>query len=115
MLGSYRQLFKLLEGNQPLQVFYTPPPMTLAPQAIGHTSQTCLKVSRRLICRRASIFAGGLAPLIAVWLYTRFDTGYAVSWYVLASAALTILAVGTYHETRHRDLAADHAVDRATR
>jgi metabolite-proton symporter len=59
----------------------------------------------------ASILAGGLAPLVAVWLYTRFDSGYAVAWYVAASAALTILAVGTYGETRHRDLGADHAVD----
>jgi MFS family permease len=58
----------------------------------------------------ASILAGGLAPLVAVALYTRFDSGYAVAWYVAASAALTILAVGTYGETRHRDLAADHAV-----
>jgi metabolite-proton symporter len=58
----------------------------------------------------ASIFAGGLAPLIAVALYTRFDSGYAVAWYVAASAVLTIVAVGTYGETRHRDLAADHAV-----
>jgi metabolite-proton symporter len=58
----------------------------------------------------ASIVAGGLAPLIAVWLYTRFDTGYAVAWYVLASAVVTIIAVGTYGETRDRDLAADDAV-----
>jgi metabolite-proton symporter len=63
----------------------------------------------------ASIMAGGLAPLVAVWLYTRFDTGYAVAWYVAASAALTILAVGTYSETRHRDLAADPAVAPAER
>ena len=34
----------------------------------------------------ASILAGGLAPLLAVWLYTTFDSGYAVSWYVAASA-----------------------------
>jgi MFS family permease len=63
----------------------------------------------------ASIFAGGLAPLLAVWLYTTFDSGYAVSWYVAASAVLTILAVGTYHETRHRDLAADDGVKSSTR
>lgn len=62
----------------------------------------------------ASILAGGLAPLLAVWLYTTFDSGYAVSWYVAASAAVTIVAVGTYHETRHRDLAADDGIDPAT-
>jgi MFS family permease len=60
----------------------------------------------------ASILAGGLAPLLAVWLYTRFDSGYAVAWYVLASAVLTILAVGTYSETRQRDLAAEPGASR---
>jgi hypothetical protein len=30
-----------------------------------------------------------------------------VAWYVAASAVVTLLAVGTYGETRHRDLAAD--------
>ena len=63
----------------------------------------------------ASILAGGLAPLLAVWLYTTFDSGYAVSWYVAASAVVTILAVGTYHETRHRDLAADDGIHSANR
>jgi metabolite-proton symporter len=61
----------------------------------------------------ASILAGGLAPLVAVWLYTRFDSGYAVAVYVAACALITIVAVGTYSETRHRDLAADDAVDPA--
>jgi MFS family permease len=55
----------------------------------------------------ASIIAGGLAPVVAVWLYTTFDTGYAVSVYVLIAAAITVAAVATYGETRHRDLAAD--------
>ena len=63
----------------------------------------------------ASILAGGLAPLVAVWLYTTFDSGYAVSWYVAACAVVTILAVGTYHETRYRDLAADPGVNSAAR
>ena len=61
----------------------------------------------------ASIFAGGLAPLIAVWLYTRFDSGYAVAVYVALSAVVTIVAVGTYGETRDRDLAADPALHTA--
>lgn len=52
----------------------------------------------------ASIVAGGLAPIIAVWLYTSFS-GYAVSIYVALSALLTVVAVATYHETSSRDLA----------
>ena len=38
-----------------------------------------------------------------------------MSWYVAASAVVTIVAVGTYHETRHRDLAADDGVNSAAR
>lgn len=60
--------------------------------------------------RLASIVAGALAPIIAVALYTGFGSGYAVSVYVAASALISILAVATYSETRHRDLAADHAI-----
>jgi metabolite-proton symporter len=58
----------------------------------------------------ASVVAGGLAPLIAVALYTRFDSGYAISVYVALSALLTIAAVASYGETQHRDLAADPAI-----
>jgi metabolite-proton symporter len=61
----------------------------------------------------ASIVAGGLAPLLALAFVEWFGTGYAVSVYVAASAVLTIALVGTYSETRHRDLGADHAVDPA--
>jgi hypothetical protein len=58
----------------------------------------------------ASVVAGGLAPIIAVALYTSFDSGYAVSVYVALSALLTIVAVASYGETRARDLAEDHAI-----
>jgi len=62
----------------------------------------------------ASIVAGGLAPLVAVALYTGFGTGYAIAVYVAVSALITILAVGTYSETRNRDLADDPAFQRDT-
>ncbi|GAA1292777.1 MFS transporter [Pseudonocardia aurantiaca] len=52
----------------------------------------------------ASVVAGGLAPIVAVALYTSFGTGYAVSVYVAVCALVTIFAVATYGETRHRDL-----------
>jgi metabolite-proton symporter len=58
----------------------------------------------------ASILAGGIAPLVAVYLYTRFDSGYAVSVYVLVCSLVTIAAVATYTETRNRDLAADNGI-----
>ncbi|HOZ58537.1 MAG TPA: MFS transporter, partial [Nakamurella multipartita] len=60
----------------------------------------------------ASILAGGLAPLIAVALYTGFGTGYAIAVYVSVASLLTIVAVGTYSETKNRDLADDPAFQR---
>jgi hypothetical protein len=61
----------------------------------------------------ASVVAGGLAPTVAVALYTSFDSGYAVSVYVALSALVTLVAVATYGETRHRDLALDPALSRS--
>jgi metabolite-proton symporter len=58
----------------------------------------------------ASIVAGGLAPIIAVALYTGYGSGYAVAVYVAGAALVSVLAVATYGETRHRDLAADPGV-----
>ena len=58
----------------------------------------------------ASVVAGGLAPIVAVALYTSFDSGYAVSVYVALSALLTLVAVASYGETNKRDLAQDHAI-----
>ncbi len=62
----------------------------------------------------ASIAAGGLAPLIAVALYTGFGNGYPVAIYVAVSAVITVVAVGSYSETRSRDLASDPAFDRGS-
>ena len=58
----------------------------------------------------ASVLAGGIAPLVAVYLYTTFDSGYAVSVYVAACAVVTIVAVATYTETSRRDLAEDTGI-----
>jgi metabolite-proton symporter len=61
----------------------------------------------------ASVVAGGIAPTVAVALYTAFDSGYAVAVYVALTAVVTIVAVATYGETRERDLAADPALPRS--
>ncbi|MHA6784647.1 MFS transporter [Pseudonocardia saturnea] len=62
----------------------------------------------------ASILAGGLAPIIAVALITAYGSGYPVAIYVALSAVVTIVAVATYSETRHRDLADDPALPKVT-
>ncbi|MEV1295031.1 MFS transporter [Pseudonocardia sp. NPDC049635] len=52
----------------------------------------------------ASVFAGGLAPLIAASLLVATGSGYAIAAYIAASSVLTIIAVAAYSETRTRRL-----------
>ncbi|MFZ5869907.1 MAG: MFS transporter [Actinomycetota bacterium] len=59
----------------------------------------------------SSILAGGLAPIIATALLARYGSGLAIAVYLAACGALSLVAVGSYHETRHRELDADHALD----
>jgi len=59
----------------------------------------------------ASIFAGSLAPIIAVALLRRYASGTPVAIYLILGSLLTIVSVALYAETRSRDLAADDAVE----
>ncbi|MEQ3550445.1 MFS transporter [Pseudonocardia nematodicida] len=60
----------------------------------------------------ASVFAGGLAPLIAASLLVATGSGYAIAAYIAASSVVTIIAVALYSETRTRRLDADDALAR---
>jgi metabolite-proton symporter len=53
----------------------------------------------------ASVVAGGLAPVVSVALLGAFGSGYAIAVYLAACAVVTMIAVGSYGETRSRDLA----------
>jgi metabolite-proton symporter len=52
----------------------------------------------------SSIIAGGLAPFIAVALLKAYDSGFAIALYVAGCAAISVIAVLSYGETRQRDL-----------
>ncbi len=54
----------------------------------------------------ASIVAGSVAPLIAVWLLSRYGSSTSISIYLVVCAAITIVAVVLARETSRRDLAA---------
>src|SRR5438105_15467773 len=40
----------------------------------------------------ASLIAGGPAPLIAAWLFGKYQTPYAIAIYILACAVLSVVA-----------------------
>jgi MFS family permease len=52
----------------------------------------------------SSIFAGGLAPFIATWLLAKYASGTAIAVYVAICSLISVVAVLSYRETRHRSL-----------
>jgi MFS family permease len=57
----------------------------------------------------ASVFAGGLAPIIMVWLLDTTGTSLSVSFYILAMAAITFLSVYLITDTYEDEMAQDVA------
>jgi MFS transporter, MHS family, shikimate and dehydroshikimate transport protein len=55
----------------------------------------------------ASVFAGGLAPLIATWLLSDYGTS-AVALYVIGMAVVTVISVLAASETHRHDIEARH-------
>ncbi|MFJ1730137.1 MFS transporter [Streptomyces sp. NPDC088254] len=53
----------------------------------------------------ASVAAGAPAPLIATALLADYDSSTPIALYVIAAVLLTVVAVASAKETRHRDLA----------
>ncbi|WP_433269124.1 MFS transporter [Actinosynnema sp. CS-041913] len=53
----------------------------------------------------ASVLAGSLAPIIAIGLYAKFGTGYAIAAYLAGMGAVSLVAALIAKETRTVDLA----------
>jgi metabolite-proton symporter len=87
------------------------------PQAafVAELFSTKLRFSGAAGYQLAGVLSGGIAPIVSIALVARFGTAYAVSCYVLAMLALTLIALRYAPETAHRDLTNEHpdALDRA--
>jgi MFS transporter, MHS family, shikimate and dehydroshikimate transport protein len=57
----------------------------------------------------ASVFAGGLAPIIMVWLLDKTGTSLSVSFYVFAMSAITFISVYLITETYEDELTRDQS------
>jgi metabolite-proton symporter len=56
----------------------------------------------------ASVIAGGPAPLIATWLYSKFGTAYAIAGYIAACAVVTLIAVSMMTDYTGRDIEGEY-------
>src|SRR5207342_1738063 len=52
----------------------------------------------------ASLIAGGPAPLIATWLFVKYNSAYAVAVYILVCAVLTLIATAMMKDYTGRDI-----------
>ena len=56
----------------------------------------------------ASVIAGGPAPLIATYLYARFQSAYAIAGYILVCAVLTIIAAALMTDYTGKDIEGEY-------
>jgi MFS family permease len=87
-----------------------PHAMQYAPQAslIAESFPTSLRYGGAgLGYQLASIVAGGPAALVATWLIHTFNSGYAVAFYMLVSALITLAAAAALKDRSRSDIADD--------
>ncbi len=56
----------------------------------------------------ASVIAGGPAPLIATWLFAKYNSGYAIAVYVLVCAFVSLAAVALLKDYTNKDIAQEY-------
>ena len=72
----------------PHDMMYGPQAALIAESFTGRVRYSGASLGYQL----ASVIAGGPAPLIATWLYGRFQSAYAVAGYILVCAVITIIS-----------------------
>lgn len=88
--------------------------MMYGPQAALYAEMFTAKVrysGASLGYQGASVFAGGLAPIIMVWLLAKTGTSLSVSFYILAMAAITFISVYLITETYEGEMSEDVAAE----
>ena len=56
----------------------------------------------------ASVIAGGPAPLIATWLFAQYGSAYAVAFYILVCAVLTLVATSMMTDYTGKDIEGEY-------
>ena len=56
----------------------------------------------------ASVVAGGPAPLIATWLFAQYGSAYAVAFYILVCAVLTLVATSMMTDYTGKDIEGEY-------
>ncbi len=110
--------FKLLDTGSPALIFLAivlsliPHDMMYGPQAalIAEAFTGRLRYSgASLGYQLASVIAGGPAPLIATWLYSRHHSGMAIAAYILFCSILSVAATAMMQDYTGKDIGGEYA------
>ena len=58
----------------------------------------------------ASVIAGGPAPLIAAALFAHYHSGYAIAWYILFCALVSLISAALLGDYTNKDISQEHHV-----
>jgi MFS family permease len=81
--------------------------MTYAPYSalMAELFPTHVRYTALSLCYQvAPIFAGSLAPLIAITLLNKYHSSTPIAWYLVGAALISVVAVGLTRETRGKSL-----------
>ncbi len=56
----------------------------------------------------ASVIAGGPAPLIATALFAAYASGYAIAFYILVCAIISVISAALLPDYTNRDISAEY-------
>jgi MFS family permease len=115
--------FALLDPAKPVWMFLlivlslVPHDMMYGPQAalIAESFTGRLRYSgASLGYQLASVIAGGPAPLIAAALFAHYHSGYAIAWYILFCALVSLISTALLGDYTNKDISQEHHVSHAT-
>ncbi len=115
--------FGLLDPANPVWMFFlivlslVPHDMMYGPQAalIAESFTGRLRYSgASLGYQLASVIAGGPAPLIAAALFAHYHSGYAIAWYVLICALVSLFSTALLGDHTNKDISEEHHLSDAT-
>ena len=88
----------------PHDMMYGPQAALIAESFPGHLRYSGASLGYQL----ASVIAGGPAPLIATWLYGTYGTPYAIAFYILACAVISVIATALMRDYTGKDISGEY-------
>jgi metabolite-proton symporter len=94
----------------PHDVMYGPQAALIAESFTGRLRYSGASLGYQL----SSVIAGGPAPLIATWLFGRFQSGYAVAGFIAVCAVISLAATAALKDYTNKDISREYDHDQAS-